>query len=195
MNIIISAEVPDFFRKIHMNQLKSKRNIISLQDFFYEHAANKLKIDEKSKGILDSILKLRISTGFNFIPIWINNTNKYTISLGIGEYIQLYDRMYDSDNLVRYFANESNSNIDFKYFVNLIDGQIYDSFGVQKSVAESNETKDVIISQLKLQPIIDWFNEGQVFSEYFDLIDNEESTIELELYNLWIKHNQNLLNE
>ena len=76
--------------------------------------------------------------------------------------------------------------------IDLLNGFYYS--GIEK-VSQTPQTNMIsnISKAFLITPLIDYLNYNNILKQYVKIIDDLETTHELELYNKWLLHNLNLI--
>jgi len=175
--IIISTEVPDFFRRVHSN----------------------FKVEPFGEFLLRTIPKEILSGNEIFINKLIDDFKKYN-----DIYVRIPikgDKMYHNGKMYSIqisslgeliLTEEKNYYTIPEVEIDLIRGYYYDSI---EKVSHSPQTKIIkdISKALGVDSLIDYLNYNDVLKQYVKIIEDLEISNELELYNKWVIHNLNLI--
>lgn len=205
INITIQTEVPKFFRNLHIQAIKEQFKLGSIEDFL------KLKCTEdfykEYQWIIEKSIEFRKSTGVCHIPIRQTTSNNRLTLICENHacvFVQNLNAVLDfsiNPFVIKKFGLHeipSYYNADMNNHLNLIDGTYYEGYSTTKASAASfekyNSYYNEFIELNKLQPFINWFDKGSILEEYFNQLNNIENSVELELYNRWLKHNIQIAN-
>lgn len=176
--IIISTQVPDFFKKIH-----SDLKVESFGDFFLK------------------IIPVEIMTGNEiFVYKIIEDFKKYN-----DIYVRIPvrgDKMYHNEKFYSIQLNELrephliedknyNSGIP-KVELDLLRGYYYDELE-KNSHSPQIELADIISKAFGIKSLVDYLNTNNILKQYVNMIENLEISHELQLYDKWVIHNLNLI--
>ena len=175
--IIISTEVPDFFRKVH-STLKVEpfgdfllrtipKEIISGNEIFIN------KLIEDFKKYNDIYVRIPIKGDKMY-----HNGKFYSIQMDtFGEPVLIEDKNYSAIPEIE---------------IDLLRGYYYDSI---EKISQSPQTDliKIISKTLGIDSLVDYLNYNNVLKQYVKIIEDLETSYELELYDKWIVHNLNLI--
>lgn len=177
--IIISTEVPEFFKKVH-----SEIKVEPFGEFFVKNLPEELK--EGYESFIDKIIQdfKRYNNIHIRIPIkgekMFHNGKLYTVDI-----TDVYNPI-----LVELISN-SDINIP-EVEIDLLDGFYYN--GIEKISQVPQITIASNISQaFGITPLINYLSSNNIVKQYVNLIDKLQTAHELELYDKWVLHNLNLI--
>jgi len=200
INITITSEVPEWFTMVHASTIENNFEINSINEFFKKYYPSEtFYIDYKP--IIDNVLRMKINTGVECIPIGIFNDDYEHNYVVYGDKIYKSVAVESVDNLgikyVEKLVEHQNNFKDIKpdLYLNLLDNFLYNNNGRRINNSESYYAyfSNVIIKKFNLSLFIDWYKETEVFKKYSEYISTLESRKKLEMYNLWLKHNIELI--
>ena len=175
--IIIPTQVPDFFRKVHSN----------------------IKVEPFGDFLLRIIPK-EISLGNEiFINKLIEDFKKYN-----DIYIRIPikgDKIFHNGKFYSIEITDINQRVLIEQAplyeipeveIDLLNGFYYS--GIEK-VSQTPQTNMIsnISKAFLITPLIDYLNYNNILKQYVKMIDDLETTHELELYDKWLLHNLNLI--
>lgn len=175
--IIISTQVPDFFRKVHSN----------------------IKVEPFGDFLLRIIPKEILLGNEVFINKLIEDFKKYN-----DIYVRIPikgDKMFHNGKFYSIDITDVNQPILIEHQnfydipeveIDLLNGFYYS--GIEK-VSQTPQTN--IISNISkafgITSLIDYLNYNNILKQYVKMIDDLETTHELELYDKWLLHNLKLI--
>ena len=175
--IIIPTQVPDFFRKVHSN----------------------IKVEPFGDFLLRIIPK-EISLGNEiFISKLIEDFKKYN-----DVYIRIAikgDKMFHNGTFYSVDITDVNNPILLELTnhtdvpeieIDLLNGYYYDGIEKISQVPQTNMIL-TISKAFGITSLIDYLNYNNILKQYVKMIDDLETTHELELYDKWLLHNLNLI--
>ena len=175
--IIIPTQVPDFFRKVHSN----------------------IKVEPFGDFLLRIIPK-EISLGNEiFISKLIEDFKKYN-----DIYIRIPikgDKMFHNGAFYSVDITDINNPILLELRnhtdvpeieIDLLNGYYYNGIEKISQVPQTNMIL-TISKAFGITSLIDYLNYNNILKQYVKMIDDLETTHELELYNKWLLHNLNLI--
>lgn len=200
----ISQEIPEFFRILKKPQLTAEHKVPSFELFVNEYIKKEctLEVFEKYKGIIEHMIICRGTLGLDILPIPIDSINNTNVIL-------IKDKLCACQKVL-FGDNHSSSKFNFEvlerdvegwsygHYLNILDNHLYNSntgYKITSSANTYSELTNSIIKYFDLQPFIDWYKNSNLFGKYMELVDSQNSQIELELYNEWFNHQVNLLKE
>jgi hypothetical protein len=204
INITIQTDVPKFFRNLHIQAIKEQFKLGSIEDFLKSKCSEDFY--KEYQWLIEKSIEFRKSTGVYHIPITqtICN-NRFTLICenhadsfmpNINATLDFSENSYIINRVRLDEVYKSSGGIN--NHLNLIDGSYYEGYSTTKLSRTTVEKYDSIYSKFielnKLQPFINWFDKGSILEEYFNQLNNIENSVELELYNRWLKHNIQIAN-
>jgi hypothetical protein len=175
--IIISTQVPDFFRKVHSNI-----KVEPFGDFL-------LRIIPKEFSLGNEI----------FISKLIEDFKKYN-----DIYIRIPikgDRMFHNGAFYSVDVTDVNNPILLELEnhtdipeieIDLLNGYYYNGIEKISQVPQTNMIL-TISKALGITSLIDYLNNNNILKQYVKMIDDSETTHELEIYDKWLLHNLNII--
>jgi hypothetical protein len=175
--IIIPTQVPDFFRKVHSN----------------------IKVEPFGDFLL-RIMPKEISLGNEiFISKLIEDFKKYN-----DIYIRIPikgDKMFHNGTFYSVDITDVNNPILLELRnhtdvpeieIDLLNGYYYNGIEKISQVPQTNMIL-TISKAFGITSLIDYLNYNNILKQYVKMIDDLETTHELELYDKWLLHNLNLI--
>jgi hypothetical protein len=179
--IIISTEVPDFFRKVHST----------------------LKVEPFGDFLLRTIPKEIISGNEIFVSKLIEDFKKYNdiyVRIPIKGDIMYHNEKFYSIQidafgepvLIEVLIENKNYSAIPQIEIDLLRGYYYDSI---EKISHSPQTDLIktISKALGVDSLVDYLNYNNLLKQYVKIIEDLETSYELELYDKWVVHNLNLI--
>ena len=175
--IIISTEVPEFFKRVH-----SEIKIEPFGEFFLKN------LPEGFKESYESFIYKIIEDFKRYNNIHVRIPVKGDKMFHNGAFYSVDVTDIDNPILV-----ELKNHMDIPEIeIDLLDGFYYN--GIEKISQVPQINMILNISQaFRITPLIDYLSSNNIVKQYVNLIDKLETAHELELYNKWVIHNLNLI--
>jgi hypothetical protein len=175
--LIISTEVPDFFKKIHSNM-----KVESFGEFFLKTVPT--EIIAGNDIFIEKIIEDFKKYNYLYVRIAIKGDKVYHngkhYTMGYNEINEPILTEYVNNNIISYVE------------LDLLSGYYYD--GIEKiSHSPQMELSNTIIKLFGIESLIDYLNDNNILKKYVNMIEDKEKIHELELYDKWVIHNLKLI--